>query len=275
MKFLFQSNKTARQSKLSAEPEKFQQKVPKGESWARMHLTHHQGIDSVPNTSILLVEDHADLAATIGDELEERGYTMDYAADGASALGLAMTQHYDLILLDLMLPKLNGMEVCQRLREQRMSMPILMLTARDQLSDKLEGFETGADDYLVKPFDMDELVARIKALLRRSRGEVSDSEYHVGDLQFDTGSLEVIRSGQRLEISPTGLRILRILMRESPNVVTRETLEKELWGDLLPDSDTLRSHVYNLRRQIDRPFEEKLLHTLPGIGFKLATLERD
>jgi len=226
--------------------------------------------DTVANTSILLVEDHADLAATIGDELEDRGYTMDYAADGASALGLALTQHYDLILLDLMLPKLSGMEVCKRLREQRHATPILMLTARDQLNDKLEGFDTGADDYLVKPFDMEELVARIKALLKRSRGEVSESEYRVGDLIFDTGSLEVRRDGKRIEISPTGLRILRILMRESPNVVTRETLEQELWGDLLPDSDTLRSHVYNLRREIDRPFEVKLLHTLPGIGFKMS-----
>jgi len=229
----------------------------------------------VTNTSVLLVEDNADLAATVGDELEARGYTMDYARDGASALGLAMTQHYDLILLDLMLPKLGGIEVCKRLREQRLTTPILMLTARDQLADKLEGFEIGADDYLVKPFDMEELMMRIKALLRRSRGEVSDAELRVADLVFDTGSLEVSRAGQRLEVSPTGLRILRVLMRESPKVVTRETLEKELWGDLLPDSDTLRSHVYNLRREIDRPFSEKLLHTLPGIGFKLVPLEKD
>jgi len=226
------------------------------------------------NTTLLLVEDHADLAATVGDELEARGYTMDYARDGASALGLAMTQHYDLILLDLMLPKLSGMEVCKRLREQRLPTPILMLTARDQLDDKLEGFDAGADDYLVKPFDMEELVVRIKALLRRSRGEVSAEELRVADLVFDTGSLEVSRAGQRLEVSPTGLRILRILMRESPKVVTRDTLEKELWGDLLPDSDTLRSHVYNLRREIDRPFAGKLLHTLPGIGFKLAEVDK-
>jgi DNA-binding response OmpR family regulator len=225
------------------------------------------------NTSILLVEDHADLAATIGDELEARGYTMDFAADGASGLGLAMTQSYDLIILDLMLPKLDGMEVCRRLREQRVSTPILMLTARDQVRDKVEGFDTGADDYLVKPFDMEELTARIKALLRRSRGEVSEAELRVADLTFDTGSLRVERAGERITLSPTGLRILRILMRESPRVVTREALEQELWGDLLPDSDTLRSHLYNLRREVDRPFEVKLLHTLPGIGFKIAAPE--
>lgn len=226
-------------------------------------------------TSVLLVEDHADLAATIGDELEARGYTMDFAADGASGLGLAMSKHYDLIVLDLMLPKIEGTEVCRRLRAQRVSTPILMLTARDQVSDKLEGFATGADDYLVKPFDMDELVARISALLRRSRGEVIESELRVADLSFDTGSLRVERGGKRITLSPTGLRILRILMRESPNVVTREALEQELWGDLLPDSDTLRSHVYNLRCEIDRPFDTKLLQTLPGIGFRIAATDPD
>ncbi|MBT8061578.1 MAG: response regulator transcription factor [Gammaproteobacteria bacterium] len=222
---------------------------------------------------ILLIEDHSDLAATIGDELEARGYTVDFAADGASGLGLALSQQYDLIVLDLMLPKLDGIEVCRQLRKQRVATPILMLTARDQVSDKIEGFDSGTDDYLVKPFDMNELAARIRALLRRSQGEVSDSELRVADLVFDTGSLQVKRAGRRIELSPTCMRILRILMRESPNVVARDKLEQELWGDLLPDSDTLRSHVYNLRREIDRPFPVKLLHTLPGIGFRIAASE--
>ncbi|NNL94627.1 MAG: response regulator transcription factor [Xanthomonadales bacterium] len=222
---------------------------------------------------VLLIEDHSDLAATIGDELEARGYTVDFAADGASGLGLALSQQYDLIVLDLMLPKLDGIEVCRQLRKQRVATPILMLTARDQVSDKIEGFDSGTDDYLVKPFDMNELAARIRALLRRSQGEVSDSELRVADLVFDTGSLQVKRAGRRIELSPTCMRILRILMRESPNVVARDKLEQELWGDLLPDSDTLRSHVYNLRREIDRPFPVKLLHTLPGIGFRIAASE--
>ncbi len=225
---------------------------------------------AMSNATILLVEDHADLAATVGDELESRGYIMDFAADGASALGLATTQNYDLIVLDLMLPKLSGMEVCKRLREQGFATPILMLTARDQVQDKLEGFELGADDYLVKPFDLDELSARINALLRRSRGEVSEATMRIADLTFDTRSLRVERQGERLTLSPTCLRILKILMRESPNVVSRVSLEKELWGDLLPDSDTLRSHIYNLRKELDRKFEPPLLHTLQGIGYKLA-----
>ena len=219
---------------------------------------------------VLLIEDHSDLAATIGDELEARGYTVDFAADGASGLGMALSQHFDVIVLDLMLPKLDGIEVCRQLRKQRVGTPILMLTARDQVADKIEGFDSGTDDYLVKPFDMNELAARIRALLRRSQGEVNESELRVADLVFDTGSLRVQRDGKRIELSPTCLRILRILMRESPNVVARDKLEQELWGDLLPDSDTLRSHMYNLRREIDRPFPVKLLHTLPGIGFRMA-----
>jgi len=219
---------------------------------------------------VLLIEDHSDLAATIGDELEARGYTVDFAADGASGLGMALSQHFDVIVLDLMLPKLDGIEVCRQLRKQRVGTPILMLTARDQVADKIEGFDSGTDDYLVKPFDMNELAVRIRALLRRSQGEVSASELRVADLVFDTGSLRVQRAGKRIELSPTCLRILRILMRESPNVVARDKLEQELWGDLLPDSDTLRSHVYNLRREIDRSFLVKLLHTLPGIGFRIA-----
>src|SRR6056297_201996 len=226
--------------------------------------------EEVANATILLVEDHNDLAATIGSYLKSAGYAMDYAADGSIALNLMEDNHFDLIILDLMMPKVGGMKVATKLRERGDSTPILMLTARDQLQDKLEGFEVGADDYMVKPFDMEELSARISALLRRARGEVSDGAIRVGDLVFDPRTMRVEREGQRLNLSPTSIRILRILMRESPRLVSREQIENELWGDMLPDSDTLRSHMYNLRKSIDRPFETKLLHTVQGMGFKLA-----
>lgn len=225
----------------------------------------------VDNARVLLVEDHRALAETILDFLQTVGFETDYAADGLTGLHLASRHHYDVLVLDVMLPGLNGFELCARLRQQkRLSTPILLLTARDQLQDKLEGFQHGADDYLVKPFDLPELVARLVALLRRSRGEVAPEILQVADLTFHTGSLEVKRAGQTLHLSPTCVRILRILMRESPNVVTREALEQELWGDLLPDSDTLRSHLYKLRRAVDKPFSQPLLHTLAGQGFKLA-----
>ena len=229
--------------------------------------------EEITNATILLVEDHNDLAATIGAYLEDSGYAMDYAADGSIALNLMEDNLYDVIIRDLMMPKVNGIKVCTRLRERGDSTPILMLTARDQLEDKLEGFEVGADDYMVKPFEMEELAARINALLRRARGEVSEGAIRIGDLVFDPRTMRVERDSQRLNLSPTSIRILKILMRESPRLVSREQIENELWGDTLPDSDTLRSHMYNLRKSIDRPFETKLLHTVQGMGFKLALPE--
>jgi DNA-binding response OmpR family regulator len=198
---------------------------------------------------------------------------MDYAADGAIALNLLEENPYDAIILDLMLPKIDGIRVCEKLRERGDGTPILMLTARDQLEDKVTGFAAGADDYLVKPFEMEELQVRIHALIRRARGEMSDGALRVGDLVFDPRTMRVERAGQRVNLSPTSVRILKVLMRESPRLVSREQLENELWGDLLPDSDTLRSHMYNLRKGIDRPFETKLLHTVQGMGFKIATPE--
>ena len=229
--------------------------------------------DFESNATILLVEDHDDLAASIGDYLEAAGFAMDFAADGAIALNLLEENPYDAIILDLMLPKIDGIRVCERLRDRGDGTPILMLTARDQIEDKVNGFNAGADDYLVKPFDMEELSARIKALVRRARGEMSDGALRVGDLVFDPRTMRVERGGERVNLSPTSARILKVLMRESPRLVSREQLENELWGDLLPDSDTLRSHMYNLRKGIDRPFETKLLHTVQGMGFKLATPE--
>jgi len=223
------------------------------------------------NATVLLVEDHKDLAEAVGAYLESSGFTMDYAYDGLSALHLATTQNYDAIILDIMLPGIDGLEICQRLRrDARLATPILMLTARDQLNDKLQGFRLGADDYLIKPFHMPELEVRLMAMIRRQRGEMEESIYKVHDLQLDIRTMQVTRQGQMIHLSPTCLRILRILMRESPNLVSREQLEKELWGELTPDSDTLRSHLYKLRKAIDKPFDLPLLETLQGIGFRLV-----
>jgi len=229
--------------------------------------------ESLPQATILLVEDHDDLAATIGTWLESVNFAVDYAADGAIALNLVAENEYDAIVLDLMLPRVNGIRVAEKLRDNGISTPILMLTARDQLEDKIEGFNAGADDYVVKPFETEELIARLRALIRRARGETGEGQLKVGDLVFDPRLMRVERGGERVTLSPTAMRILKILMRESPRVVSREQIENELWGDTLPDSDTLRSHIYNLRKGIDRDFEGKLLHTVQGMGFKLATPE--
>jgi len=224
------------------------------------------------NIKILLVEDHRDLAETVGDFLESQGFTVDFAHDGLLALRLAGNEHFDAIVLDIMLPGLDGIEVCRRLRKDlQLSTPVLMLTARDQLDDKLIGFDAGADDYLVKPFELPELVARLDAMVRRQRGVTSS--YTVGDLQLNLDTMEASREGKALKLSRTLFDILRILMREYPKVVTRAAVEQELWGDDLPDSDTLRSHLYNLRQVVDKPFAEPIIETLPGRGYRIRIQE--
>ena len=222
------------------------------------------------NLSILLVEDHRQLAQTVLEYLEQQGATVDYAGNTRLARELVQEHHYDLMLLDVMLPGEDGYSFCQYLRKElALDLPVIFMTARDQLEDKLEGFDRGGDDYIVKPFALPELAARVSALIRRQRKEVTANTLQVADLQLDPARQEVRRDGQLLKLSPTAFRILRILMRESPKVVSREQLEHELWGDLVPDSDALRSHLYNLRKAVDKPFENALLNTLPGVGFSI------
>ena len=223
------------------------------------------------NTRVLIIEDHKDIAEMLYDYFERRDYELDYASDGRMGFNLASQNEYDIILLDLMLPQMDGLDVCKRLREDcKNYTPILMLTARDTLDDKVKGLEMGADDYLVKPFEILELEARIKALMRR-KGQIAQQEVlEVGDLRLDTGTLDVTRDSTPIYLSPIGLKILTILMKESPKVVSRNQLEHEIWGDILPDSDTLRSHMYNLRKQIDKPFEQPLLQTIQSRGYRIG-----
>lgn len=223
-----------------------------------------------PGYNILLVEDHRPLAETVGAYLEASGFTLDYAADGLTAMHLAVTETFDAIVLDIMLPGLDGLEVCKRLRaDAKLATPIIMLTARDQLDDKLKGFDVGADDYLVKPFDMPELEARLLALIRRGQGDAFQSRYQIGDLQVDLETTEVRRAGQLIRLPKKQFGILKLLVQQSPNVVSRETIERSIWGEDVPDSDTLRSHIYSLRKAIDRPFAVELIETLPGHGFRI------
>ncbi|MFT5782509.1 MAG: DNA-binding response OmpR family regulator [Pseudomonas sp.] len=219
---------------------------------------------------ILLVEDNRDILANLADFLELKGYSVDCAQDGLSGLHLAATEHYDLIVLDVMLPGLDGYTLCKRLREDaRRDTPVIMLTARDQLDDRLQGFRAGADDYLLKPFAMSELVARIEAVMRRSQGGGRRC-LQVGDLNYDLDTLEVTREGRLLKLNPVGLKLLAVLMQKSPHVLRREVLEAALWGDNCPDSDSLRSHIHQLRQVIDKPFARGLLHTVHGVGYRLV-----
>jgi len=227
-------------------------------------------------SSILLVEDNRDIAEMVVEFLERKGYAVDYAGDGVTGLHLAVTNSYDVIVLDLMLPGLDGLAMCRKLREDaKRDTPLLMLTARDTVNDKIAGLDAGADDYLVKPFEIRELEARIRTLLRRQRGTVVAETLRVADLVIDTATLQVTRAGQPIKLMPIGLKLLMVLVRASPRIVSRQQLEREVWGDVLPDSDTLRSHLYALRKAIDKPFDRPLLHTVAGAGYRIALIHED
>jgi DNA-binding response OmpR family regulator len=218
---------------------------------------------------ILVIEDRQDILQNIVDYLTLKGYVVDCAHNGLGGLHLALTQPFDLIVLDIMLPGMDGFTLCRKLRQDAgVFIPVIMLTARDQVDDKLTGFQSGADDYLVKPFALPELQARIEAVLRRSQAGIGH-RLQVADLSFDLHTLEVTRQGKPLKLNPIGLKLLEKLMKSSPNVVRRESLQGLLWGDDVPDSDSLRSHIHLLRLVIDKPFERSLLHTVHGIGYCL------
>lgn len=216
---------------------------------------------------VLVVEDDIDLATAIIDYMELEDINADYAADGAVGYNLICNNSYDVVVLDLNLPKIEGLAVCERIRAQGIETPVLMLTAKDTLDDKLAGFSKGADDYLVKPFEMDELIARVKVLSKRRSGQVA--KLTIKDLEFDLSSREVIRGGQTIRLSPIAIKILELLMRESPNSVSREKIIQTVWGDEQPDSNSLKVHIFNLRKQIDKEGFEPLIQTVPSYGFAI------
>ena len=219
---------------------------------------------------LLVIEDNRNLVANLFDYFEPRGHALDAAPDGVTGLHLATTQAFDAVLLDWMLPRMDGREVLRRLRtEHASSVPVIMLTARDELPDKVDGFRTGADDYLTKPFAMQELEVRLEALLARANGRNRRRVLQVADLSLDLSTLEATRAGRPLHLYPACRKLLEVLMQASPAAVTRQRLEYALWGEEPPDGDMLRSHVYELRRSVDGPFDTKLIQTLPRVGYRL------
>jgi DNA-binding response OmpR family regulator len=216
----------------------------------------------------LLVEDNVSLAQTLIAYFDLEGIDCDYASTGSQGLDLALSNDYQAILLDINLPRMNGLEVCEVLRNRGVDVPVLMLTARDSLADKLAGFDAGTDDYLVKPFELSELTARVKALAKRR--SLLAQQLEVGPLLMDLSLKTACRHGQILSLTPTCWTLLEILMRESPNVVSREKLQNAIWkGSDLPDSNVLKVHLYKLRQQVDKPFSTKLIHTVAAHGFAI------
>ncbi len=213
----------------------------------------------------LLVEDNVSLAQTVIAYFDLEGIDCDYASNGSQGLELALLNDYQVILLDINLPRINGLEVCEMIRKQGVDIPVMMLTARDSLEDKLAGFDAGTDDYLVKPFELSELVARVKALFNRR--SLHSMKLEVGPLVMDLSLKTICREGQKLKLTPTCWKLLEILMRESPNVVSREKMQNTIWTEPdLPDSDVLKVHLYKLRQQVDKPFSIKLIQTVSSHG---------
>ncbi|MEQ1439242.1 response regulator transcription factor [Fontimonas sp. SYSU GA230001] len=223
---------------------------------------------------ILVVEDHPDLAATIGDYLQARGHAVDFAYDGRTGYAAACEPDFDVIVLDRNLPGQDGATLCRRLRgEAGVATPVLMLTALDTVDDRVAGLSAGADDYLIKPFAMAELEARLLALHRRAAGAVATQPLRVADLVYDPQTREARRAGQPVPLNPTTRKILEYLMRQTHRVVSREELEHLLWGDEVPEGDVLRAHIHVLRAAVDRAFTSKLLQTVRGAGYRLASTE--
>lgn len=224
---------------------------------------------------ILVVEDQQNIAQNIADYMENKGHVLDFATQGEQGLKLALANHYDVVILDLNLPVMSGLEVCTQLRLLASHhVPIIMLTARDSIEDKLTGFTTGADDYLTKPFSLEELEVRCLALSRRHLLQTNHT-LTFDQLVIDRKKQQVMRAGKSLELHSMGYRILIILAEAFPQVVSRSKLSQKLWGDEPTESDALRSHIYQLRNTLDKPFEYPMIKTIHGIGFVLDVKNND
>ncbi|MDU0353811.1 response regulator transcription factor [Paraglaciecola aquimarina] len=217
--------------------------------------------------NILLVEDDIDLATTIVDYLDIESIQCDHASNGLMGLNLVENNHYQMIILDVNMPKMDGLTLCNTLREQGMDIPILMLTARDSLENKLQGFEAGSDDYLVKPFAMQELVARVQVLANRRSGQAK--RIVLGDLAIDlTQKIALVKQTQ-LKLSPIAFKLLAVLVRAAPQTLSRQQIMQLVWGDEQPDSNSLKVHIYHLRKQLEGATTNVQLATVASAGFAI------
>jgi len=221
--------------------------------------------------NILLVEDDFDVAQNICDYFEASGHTVEWAPDGLIGLDRGTSERRDVIILDIALPRLSGIDLCRRFRELGFTrVPILMLTARSEVSDKVKAFEFGADDYVVKPFALEELEGRLIALVRRANGFEASSRLCVADLEFDTAKQMVRRAGVSVHVTATGRKILEALMRNTNRVMSRAEIEQLVWGDDPPQTDSLKIHIHALREAIDKPFGQPLISTVRGAGYRIS-----
>jgi DNA-binding response OmpR family regulator len=225
---------------------------------------------------VLIVEDERRISAYLKRGLEEQGYAVDAVYSGREALDWAEAAPYDLILLDILLPELDGIQVCRELRRRGMRVPILMLTARDAIDDRVAGLDAGADDYLVKPFALKELLARLRALTRRAGDAERSPVLQVADLSLDTLTHRVRRGGRLIELAAKEYAVLECLMREPERVLTRTQIAEHVWNwDVLNESNVVDVYIRNLRRKIDDGHELKLIHTVRGAGYRMSAEEAE
>lgn len=222
---------------------------------------------------LLVVEDEKDLNKIIVKNLEAEGYIVDYCYDGEDAVIYMTTMHYDAVILDVMIPKLSGFEVLKKIREMKIETPVLFLTARDNVEDIVFGLNIGADDYMVKPFSFDELMARLRVIVRR-KPEVRENIYTCGDLILNVNTRQVTRQGKNISLSPKEYAILECLIRNKNIVLTRAQIESNIWDmDYSGESNVIDVYIRYLRRKIDDDFEEKLIQTIRGTGYMLKCEE--
>ncbi len=220
---------------------------------------------------ILVIEDDADIASNIGQYFEDKGHQLDFAYNGAHGLAMALAERFDLIILDLMLPGKDGITMCREFRQQTAhDTPILMLTARDTLDDKIFGFEAGTDDYLVKPFSLRELEVRVLALVRRDQTSKNSAIIRIDDLELNQNTMQVRRASQPIKLKPKAFRILTYLMQHAGRVISRQELIDHIWFEDPPEGDPLRVHIHSLRQEIDKPFDKELIHTVHGVGYRIG-----
>ena len=219
---------------------------------------------------ILLIEDDQKIAAFIVKGLKAEGFALDHAADGEDGLHLALTEPYDAAIVDIMLPKLDGLALIERLRQEKIKTPVIILSAKGTVDDRVKGLQTGGDDYLTKPFAFSELLARIQALIRRATDQIEPTRLVVGDISMDLISREVLRSERKIDLQPLEFSLLEYLMRNAGRVVSKTMIMEHVWDyHFDPQTNVVESRIYKLREKMDKGFPTKLIHTVRGAGYVL------
>lgn len=223
---------------------------------------------------LLLVEDDLKIAQFVSQGLREAGFAVDHVPNGEDGLHMAVNEPYDVAVMDIMLPRIDGLTVIEEMRKQSVNIPVLILSARRSVDDRVKGLQTGGDDYLTKPFAFSELLARVQALIRRANGVANPSKLTVGDLTLDLQTRKVKRAGQKIDIQPLEFSLLEYLMRNAGQVVSKTMIMEHVWDyNFNPQTNVVEARMCRLRDKVDRDFEPKLIHTIRGVGYVLKADE--